>query len=199
MKNLVLFLLLTLLVGCGAKPQQLGQAIADVKKEAGAVVCYYFDSDEDLDHYWKSANKHYTYIPNKDGHYVFRDLNIAFTLPQTYSYYVFQDNSAYSNDLKGVKIIPFNDIGCIGDGLHNGVIVSTEAVAITNPKVIKEEVTFGSNTFQKITVPLAEHNPYILYKIEHDGLYYTFGTSRNQYDKDLMEQLVTSLEFLEFN
>lgn len=208
MKKTLLLFLFPLFLGAACTQTGSGKEIAGTKLINGEKVCFREDPYQEYDDYFSRAEKIYARVKGKNSEYEFKDFGIRFSIASENNYYVFIDDyqSEVLKTLGTVYILPFSDVGCLSADLNNAITIRTGEVEVS-PKILaeikanqgnntEETVTLGGDTFLKTTVPLEGKNPYITYKIERDGLFYTIGTSRYPQDQEMMEKLVTSLEFL---
>lgn len=209
MKKILIVLIFPLFLGTICTEKSDGKEIAGTKVINGEKVCFREDPYQEYNNYFSGAEKIYKRVKGKNSEYEFRDFGIRFSIASENNYYVFVDDyqSEVLKSLGTVYILPFSDVGCLSADLNNSITIRTGEIKVS-PKILAEieagqakdaeekMVTLGDDTFLKTTVPLEGKNPYITYKIERGGLFYTLGTSRYPQDQEMMERLVTSLEFI---
>lgn len=209
MKKILLLFLFPLFLGAACTQTGNGKEIAGTKLVNGEKICFREDPHQEYDDYFSGAEQIYTRVKGKNSEYEFKDFGLRFSVTSENNYYVFVNDyqSEVLKSLGTIYILPFSDAGCLSADLNNSITIRTGEVQIS-PKIqaeieagrakdVEEKmITLGDNTFLKTTVPLEGKNPYITYKIEKNGLFYTLGTSRYPQDQEMMEKLVSSLEFL---
>lgn len=208
MKKIFILFIFPLFLGTICIEKNDGKEIAGTKLINGEKVCFRQDPYQEYDDYFSGAEKIYKRVKGKNSEYEFVDFGIRFSIASENNYYIFVDDykSEVLKSLGTIYILPFSDVGCLSADLNNSITIRTGEVEIS-PEILaeievnqaknrKEIVTLGDDTFLKTTVPLEGKNPYVTYKIERNGLFMTFATSRYSQDHEMMERLVTSLEFI---